>query len=163
MEMVYVGNRRLIGEVIGLTDEETTIQVYESTSGLQTGEPVEPTGAPMSVTLGPGILTNIFDGIERPLRALEDASGAFIGDGLDVPILDNEKEYDVSIKVKVGTMMQGGEAYASCPETSAILHLCFTLMCEIRLSQGPAQTWHIGAQSRPSFSTDIQELQGGCP
>ena len=67
MEMVYVGNRRLIGEVIGLTDEETTIQVYESTSGLQTGEPVEPTGAPMSVTLGPGILTNIFDGIEPPL------------------------------------------------------------------------------------------------
>ena len=81
MEMVYVGNRRLIGEVIGLTDTETTIQVYESTSGLQTGEPVEPTGAPMSVTLGPGILTNIFDGIERPLRALEEASGAFIGDG----------------------------------------------------------------------------------
>ena len=124
MEMVYVGNRRLIGEVIGLTDTETTIQVYESTSGLQTGEPVEPTGAPMSVTLGPGILTNIFDGIERPLRALEAASGAFIGDGLDVPILDTEKEYDVDVKVKVGTMMQPGEAYASCPETSAILHLC---------------------------------------
>jgi V/A-type H+-transporting ATPase subunit A len=124
MEMVYVGNRRLIGEVIGLTDTETTIQVYESTSGLQTGEPVEPTGAPMSVTLGPGILTNIFDGIERPLRALEEASGAFIGDGLAVPILDTEKEYDVSVKVRVGTMMQGGEAYASCPETSAILHLC---------------------------------------
>ena len=124
MEMVYVGNRRPIGEVIGLTDTETTIQVYESTSGLQTGEPVEPTGAPMSVTLGPGILTNIFDGIERPLRALENASGAFIGDGLDVPILDTEKEYDVDVKVKVGTVMQPGEAYASCPETSAILHLC---------------------------------------
>jgi len=124
MEMVYVGERRLIGEVIGLTDEETTIQVYEGTSGLKTGEPVEPTGAPMSVTLGPGILTNIFDGIERPLRTLEEKSGAFIADGLDVPILDTERQYDVTVKVKVGTMMQGGEAYASCPETSAILHLC---------------------------------------
>lgn len=124
MEMVYVGNRRLIGEVIGLTDLETTIQVYESTSGLQTGEPVEPTGAPMSVTLGPGIMTNIFDGIERPLRALEEASGAFIGDGLAVPVLDTEKEYDVDVKVHVGTVLQPGEAYASCPETSAILHLC---------------------------------------
>ena len=124
MEMVYVGERRLIGEVIGLTDEETTIQVYEGTSGLKTGEPVAPTGAPMSVTLGPGILTNIFDGIERPLRTLEEKSGAFIADGLDVPILDTERQYDVTVKVKVGTMMQGGEAYASCPETSAILHLC---------------------------------------
>ncbi len=124
MEMVYVGHRRLIGEVIGLTDTETTIQVYESTSGLKTGEPVEPTGAPMSVTLGPGIMTNIFDGIERPLRALEQASGAFIGEGLDVPILDTEKQYDVTVKVKVGTNMQGGEVYASCPETSVILHLC---------------------------------------
>ena len=124
MEMVYVGSRRLIGEVIGLTDTETTIQVYESTSGLRTGEPVEPTGAPMSVTLGPGIMTNIFDGIERPLRALESASGAFIGDGLDVPILDTEKQYDVTVKARVGTMLQGGEVYASCPETSVILHLC---------------------------------------
>lgn len=124
MEMVYVGNRRLIGEVIGLTDEETTIQVYEGTSGLKTGEPVEPTGAPMSVTLGPGILMNIFDGIERPLRTLEEKSGAFIADGLDVPILDTERQYDVTVKVKVGTVMQGGEAYASCPETAAILHLC---------------------------------------
>lgn len=124
MEMVYVGNRRLIGEVIGLTDTETTIQVYESTSGLCTGEPVEPTGAPMCVTLGPGILTNIFDGIERPLRALEQESGAFIADGISVPILDTEKEYDVTVKVKVGTTMRSGEVYASCPETSVILHLC---------------------------------------
>ncbi len=124
MEMVYVGNRRLIGEVIGLTDLETTVQVYESTSGLKTGEPVEPTGAPMSVTLGPGILTNIFDGIERPLRALRDASGSFIGDGLAVPVLDKEKQYDVTVKVRVGTMMQAGEVYASTPETSVILHLC---------------------------------------
>ncbi|MBQ5335343.1 MAG: V-type ATP synthase subunit A, partial [Oscillospiraceae bacterium] len=124
MEMVYVGDRRLIGEVIGMNDTETTIQVYEGTSGLKTGEPVEPTGAPMSVTLGPGILNNIFDGIERPLKTLEQASGAFIGDGIAVPLLDTEREFDVTVKVKTGTVLQGGEAYASCPETSAILHLC---------------------------------------
>ena len=124
MEMVYVGERRLIGEVIGVSDTETTIQVYESTSGLMTGEPVEPTGAPMSVTLGPGILSNIFDGIERPLKTLESESGAFIGDGIAVPLLDTEREYDVTVKVKTGTVLQGGEAYCSCQETSAILHLC---------------------------------------
>ncbi len=98
MEMVYVGNRRLIGEVIGLTDLETTIQVYESTSGLQTGEPVEPTGAPMSVTLGPGILTNIFDGIERPLRALEQASRRVYRRWSCCPDSRYRKEYDVSVK-----------------------------------------------------------------
>ncbi|MBQ3940202.1 MAG: V-type ATP synthase subunit A, partial [Oscillospiraceae bacterium] len=124
MEMVYVGERRLIGEVIGVSDAETTIQVYEGTSGLRTGEPVEPTGAPMSVTLGPGILNNIFDGIERPLKTLESVSGAFIGDGIAVPLLDTEREYDVTVKVKTGTVLQGGDAYASCQETSAILHLC---------------------------------------
>ena len=123
-EMVYVGNRRLVGEVIGLTAAETTIQVYEGTSGLRIGEPVAPTGSPMSVTLGPGILSNIFDGIERPLRVLESKSGAFIADGLDVPVLDSEKTYPVTIKVREGATVHPGEVYASCPETSVILHLC---------------------------------------
>lgn len=78
LEMVYVGNRRLIGEVIGVTSEYTTIQVYEGTSGLNVGEPVETTGAPMSATLGPGIISNMFDGIERPLKVLGEKTGAFI-------------------------------------------------------------------------------------
>ena len=91
MEMVYVGRQRLVGEVIGITDRTTTIQVYEETTGLAPGEPVEGTGAPMSATLGPGILTNIFDGIERPLRKLQEVSGAFIGRGSSVPPLDTER------------------------------------------------------------------------
>ena len=78
LEMVYVGNKRLIGEVIGITTGYTTIQVYEVTTGLMPGEPVYPTGSPMSATLGPGILSNIFDGIERPLKKIEEISGAFI-------------------------------------------------------------------------------------
>lgn len=124
MEMVYVGHRRLIGEVIGLTAEEVTIQVYEGTGGLQTGEPVEASGAPMCVTLGPGILGNIFDGIERPLQRLKEESGAFIADGLSVPILDTQKQYDVVVKLAVGDKVNRGEVYASCQETSVILHLC---------------------------------------
>ncbi len=124
MEMVYVGEKRLVGEVIGLTAEEVTIQVYEGTSGLRTGEPVESSGAPMCVTLGPGILGNIFDGIERPLQQLRKESGAFIADGLSVPILDTEKRYDVTVKLKVGDKVNRGEVYASCQETSVILHLC---------------------------------------
>ncbi|MBE6847451.1 MAG: V-type ATP synthase subunit A [Ruminococcus sp.] len=124
MEMVYVGNRRLIGEVIGLTAEEVTIQVYEGTGGLRTGEPVEGSGAPMCVTLGPGILNNIFDGIERPLHQLKSASGAFIADGLAVPVLDEEKTYDVTVKLQEHDKVHPGEVYASCQETAVILHLC---------------------------------------
>ncbi len=124
MEMVYVGNKRLIGEVIGITDEETTIQVYESTSGLKPGEPVETTGGPMSVTLGPGIIANIFDGIERPLRDLRDATGAFIGEGCSVPTLNETRKYSVSIKVKSGDYLNGGDIYATCPETQVVEHRC---------------------------------------
>ena len=72
MEMVYVGVQRLVGEVIGITDRFTTIQVYEETTGLKPGDPVTGTGAPMNVLLGPGIIDNIFDGIERPLKAIEE-------------------------------------------------------------------------------------------
>ena len=124
LEMVYVGNKRLIGEVIGITDEETTIQVYESTTGLMPGEPVYTTGAPMSATLGPGIISNIFDGIERPLRSIYDVSGAFISEGANVPVLDSERTYDVTVKVSIGDKLEGGDIYAVCPETSIIEHRC---------------------------------------
>ncbi len=124
LEMVYVGKKRLIGEVIGITDRETTIQVYESTSGLKPGEPVETTGGPMSVTLGPGIIANIFDGIERPLRDLKEATGAFIGEGCSVPTLDETKKYSVTIKVKPGDHLTGGDIYAACPETQVVEHRC---------------------------------------
>ena len=93
MEQVYVGNSRLVGEVIKISDKITTIQVYEETTGLRPGEPVYGTGAPMNILLGPGILDNIFDGIERPLKALEEADGAFIAQGSNVSLLDDKKEW----------------------------------------------------------------------
>ena len=124
LEMVYVGNKRLIGEVIGITEEFTTIQVYEVTTGLKVGEPVYNTNAQMSATLGPGIISNIFDGIERPLKAIEKASGRFIDEGVNVPAIDEEKFYDVTMEVKAGDELRGGDIYASCPETAVIRHYC---------------------------------------
>lgn len=124
LEMVYVGNKRLIGEVISVNDKITTIQVYESTTGLCPGEPVEPTGAPMSAHLGPGILSNIFDGIERPLKKIAEQSGAFISEGSNVPSLDTEKQYEVTVTVKPGDYLKSGDIYATCPETALILHKC---------------------------------------
>lgn len=122
MEMVYVGEQRLVGEVIGLTRDCTTIQVYEETTGLRPGEPVYSTGGPMSVTLGPGIVTNIFDGIERPLSSIEKVSGAFISRGANVSSLDEEKQWDVTVLAKVGDHLGGGDIYATCPETAIITH-----------------------------------------
>ena len=124
LEMVYVGDKKLIGEVIGINEKFTTIQVYESTTGLKPGEPVVGSGSPMSATLGPGILSNIFDGIERPLKKLQKSSGAFISEGSVVTALDEEKQFDVTLKVKVGDMVKGGDIYATCPETPLIEHRC---------------------------------------
>lgn len=122
MEMVYVGEQKLVGEVITITDEITTIQVYEETTGLKPGDPVVGTGSPMNVLLGPGIITNIFDGIERPLGAIAEKSGAFLSRGVSVPSLDMEKEWDVTIKVKVGDNLTSGQVYATLPETPVIEH-----------------------------------------
>ncbi|MCQ2514247.1 MAG: V-type ATP synthase subunit A [Ruminococcus sp.] len=122
MEMVYVGKQKLVGEIIGITDELTTIQVYEETTGLKPGDPVIGTGAPMNVLLGPGIIDNIFDGIERPLKAIEEQSGAFISRGASVPSLDTERLWNVTLKVKVGDKLTGGQIYATLPETPIIEH-----------------------------------------
>ncbi|MDO5148574.1 MAG: V-type ATP synthase subunit A [Oscillospiraceae bacterium] len=125
LEMVYVGNKKLIGEVIGITSEYTTIQVYETTTGLKVGEPVYQTGAPMCATLGPGIISNIFDGIERPLKKIEEVSGsAFIAEGANVESLDTEKEYETVITVSEGEYLKGGQVYAECQETPVIKHYC---------------------------------------
>lgn len=122
MEMVYVGKQKLVGEVIGITDDLTTIQVYEETTGLKPGDPVTGTGAPMNVLLGPGIIDNIFDGIERPLKAIEEQAGAFINRGAAVSSLDDQKLWNVTLKVKVGDKVNGGQIYATLPETPIIEH-----------------------------------------
>ncbi|MGI6269430.1 MAG: V-type ATP synthase subunit A [Candidatus Howiella sp.] len=123
-EMVYVGRDKLVGEVIGVSEESTIIQVYETTTGLTPGEEVVGTGRPMSVTLGPGILTNIFDGIQRPLRKIAESDGAFIDRGSDIDALDAARLWNVTVKVKEGDLLHGGDIYAECPETESIVHKC---------------------------------------
>ncbi len=130
LEMVFVGERRLIGEVIGVSDSFTTIQVYENTSGLKVGEPVEPTGSPVCATLGPGIISNIFDGIERPLKSMtsigvgEGEVNPFVAEGNAIFALDGKRLFDVTVTVKVGDMLSSGEVYCTCPETALITHKC---------------------------------------
>lgn len=121
-EMVYVGEHRLVGEVIGLTKEETTIQVYEETSGLRPGEPVEGAGSPISVTLAPGILYNIFDGIERPLEVIAKEHGAFIPRGVKTDALDMQRIWQTHITVQVGDYLGAGSIIAEVPETKSIVH-----------------------------------------
>ena len=121
-EMVYVGKERLVGEVIRLTNDITTIQVFEETTGLRPGDPVEATGDAISVTLGPGILNNIFDGIERPLSEIAKSSGKYISRGVSVDSLDTEKKWKTHITVKPGEFVSGGTIIAEVQETQAIVH-----------------------------------------
>ena len=123
-EMVYVGNERLVGEVIALDKDMTTVQVYEETTGLRPGEIVEASGNAVSVTLAPGILNNIFDGIERPLEKIGENSGAFISRGVSVDSLNRQKKWNAHITVKEGDILHGGDIIAEVPETSAIVHKC---------------------------------------
>ena len=122
MEMVYVGEKRLVGEVIRLDKDLTTIQVYEETTGLKPGEPVYATGGAMFATLGPGIIRNIFDGIERPLSAIAEHNGAFISKGCAESALDEEREWQVNMLVKPGDKLKGGDIYGECPETPVVKH-----------------------------------------
>lgn len=121
-EMVYVGKDRLVGEVIGLNKDQTTIQVYEETTGIKPGELVEGTGAPISVVLAPGILNNIYDGIERPLNEIAKDGGAYISRGTVVDSLDMEKLWKAHMTVESGARVSGGSVICEVQETTAILH-----------------------------------------
>ena len=121
-EMVYVGEKKLVGEVIALAKEKTTVQVYEETSGLMPGELVEGTGGPITVTLAPGILNNIFDGIERPLEAIAESYGVFIPKGAAVSLLDREKKWETHLTVMTGQQVSSGTILAEVPETRSIVH-----------------------------------------
>lgn len=123
-EMVYVGEKKLIGEVIGVSSEFTVIQVYENTDGLKVGEQVFTTGSPMCATLGPGIISNIYDGIQRPLSDMKAISGSFVSEGSNIPSLNGERKFDVTLTVKEGDTVTAGQVYAACPETPLVLHKC---------------------------------------
>ena len=121
-ETVTVGNSKLIGEVIRLTGDVAFIQVYESTSGLKPGEPVVGTGNPLSVMLGPGIIGQIYDGVQRPLRDLSKASGSFIGKGIVTSAVDMTKKYHFVPTVKNGDDVAAGNVIGTVQETDLIEH-----------------------------------------
>ncbi len=121
-EVVRVGEMGLIGEIIRLEGDKAVIQVYEETAGIRPGEPVEGTGASLSVELGPGLLTAMYDGIQRPLNVLRELSGDFIARGLTAPALPRDKKWHFTPKVKVGDKVTGGDILGVVPETSIIEH-----------------------------------------
>ncbi len=121
-EMVMVGSRKLIGEIIGLNGDIGTMQVYEETEGLCINEPVIPTDQPMSVKLGPGLMSNIFDGIERPLQRIDDFSPGFIAEGIGLISIDTEEEWRVDFTVNVGDVLKSGAFFGEVQETSLIKH-----------------------------------------
>ena len=120
-EMVKVGNDKLIGEIIELEGDTATIQVYEETAGMKPGEPIESTGGPLSVELGPGIIGSIFDGIQRPLEKIKVLTGDYLQRGVSVPSLNKETKWTFKPTISTGTDVKGGDVIGEVQETSAIL------------------------------------------
>lgn len=122
-ELVRVGHEQLVGEIIRLDKDKAVIQTYEETSGVTVGDPVLRTGAPLSVELGPGIMTSIFDGIQRPLEFIENESGSiYIPRGVNVPALDKQRKFAFTPHTSVGAHVTGGDIYAQTPESELIDH-----------------------------------------
>lgn len=122
LDLVEVGEERLVGEIIGLSGDTMTIQVYEETSGMRPGEPVFTTGLPLSLELGPGLLTSIFDGVQRPLPLIEAQSGTFISRGTRIAPISHSKKWEFAPKLKVGDAVQGGSILGTVQETQALEH-----------------------------------------
>ena len=122
LELVEVGEERLVGEVIGLKGDTITVQVYEETSGMQTGSPVYGTGLPLSVQLGPGLIQSIYDGVQRPLPLIEKALGSFISRGARFDPINREKKWKYTPSVKVGDEVKGGAILGVVMETDTFEH-----------------------------------------
>jgi V/A-type H+-transporting ATPase subunit A len=122
LELVEVGDEHLVGEVIGLRGDTITVQVYEETSGMQTGAPIYGTGLPLSVQLGPGLIQSIYDGVQRPLPLIEQATGSFISRGARFDPIDREKKWKYTPKVKVGDQVKGGAILGIAMETDTFEH-----------------------------------------
>ena len=121
-DVVRVGSQRLIGEILNMTGDSASIQVYEETSGLGPGAEVETTGLPLSVELGPGMLENIYDGIQRPLPEIRALTGETISRGVQVPALNREKKWQFVPAVEPGAFVAGGDVIGTVQETPAVLH-----------------------------------------
>lgn len=131
MELVQVSELRLVGEILGIDGDRVTIQVYEDTTSVHPGEAVYGTGLPLGLELGPGIIGQVFDGIQRPLSKIAESSGIYIGRGINIPSLDREKYWEFTPLVKKGDILQPGAVLGEVQETSLIRH---RIMLHPRLS-----------------------------
>jgi V/A-type H+-transporting ATPase subunit A len=155
-DVVYVGHEGLMGEVIEIEGNLTTIQVYEETSGVSPGEPVESTGAPLSVDLGPGMLDTIYDGVQRPLDVLEEKMGsAFLDRGVDAPGIDLERTWEFTPEVEEGETVEAGDIVGTVPETPSIDH-------KVMVPPG-SEGGEVVAVESGNFTVDetVVELDGG--
>ncbi|MGB9937465.1 MAG: ATP synthase subunit A [Methanobacterium sp.] len=152
-EMVRVGEEGLIGEIIELEGDTATIQVYEETAGIQPGEKIESTGGALSVELGPGILTSIYDGIQRPLENIKALTGDYIERGVDVPALNKDKKWKFIPLLKAGDAVKGGDVIGEVQETSSIVH---KIMVPPKM-EGTIKT--IAAEGEYTVTEDIAEIE----
>lgn len=152
-DVVRVGKEKLMGEVIQLDGDKVVIQVYEDTSGLKPGEPVINTGEPLSVELGPGMLTSIYDGIQRPLPVLQEQMGDFIQRGVDAPGLDHKKKWKFTAKAKKGDVVKTGDHIGEVEETEGIIH---------KIMVGPGITGKISEINSGTYTVDdvIGKVEG---
>ena len=121
-DVVRVGKQRLIGEVIEMRGDRASIQVYEETAGITPGDEVETTGAPLSVELAPGLITTIYDGIQRPLEAIRKVSGNSLQRGVEVPAVDHNKKWSFIPTVKIGDKVVAGDVLGTVDETIVVRH-----------------------------------------
>ncbi|MBO5669800.1 MAG: hypothetical protein J6R75_05490, partial [Candidatus Methanomethylophilaceae archaeon] len=140
-DVVHVGNEQLMGEVIKIVGDYSIIQVYEDTSGIMPGEPVTTTGRPLAVELGPGLLTSVYDGIQRPLPVLRDKMGDFIYRGVAAPGLDHEKKWEFTPVAKEGDEISAGEVLGTVMEG----HMLHKIMCPIGIKKGKIESIKAGS------------------
>ncbi|MBR6270884.1 MAG: V-type ATP synthase subunit A, partial [Lachnospiraceae bacterium] len=156
-DVVRVGEKRLIGEILNMTGDSASIQVYEETSGLGPGAEVITTGMPMSVELGPGMLDNIYDGIQRPLPEMKELAGDCITRGIDVPALNRTKQWDFVPVASVGDKVIAGDVLGTVQETSAINH---KIMVPYGVS-GEIKTIKTGLHTVDEVIAVIEDENGG--
>ena len=155
-DVVRVSKERLVGEVIELRGDKASIQVYEETAGLGPGEPVESTGAPLSVELGPGLIESIFDGIQRPLTAIRDQVGDRITRGVEVPALNREKKWVFESRANVGDRVENGDVLGTVQESAVVEH---RIMVPFGL-QGIVKWIHFGAATIEDVVCKIEDDKG---
>jgi V/A-type H+/Na+-transporting ATPase subunit A len=155
LELVEVGDEHLVGEVIGLDGDTITAQVYEETSGMQTGAPIFGTGLPLSVELGPGLIQSIYDGVQRPLPLIEQAMGSFISRGARFDPISREKRWKYTSKVKVGDEVKGGMILGVAMETETFEHRVM-----VHPDDAGTITW-IAADGEYTVTEPIAKLKAG--